>query len=321
MKQSLARIGAVALACSLVLAPMQSEAIAPLLLLLVKQIVKDAAQSMLKDMVLSSLNGMGCKGMAIANALQSLDLRKGPGGAGAVMGMLGGMPKMPAGMPGMPGMPAGMSMPGVPAGMGMPQMPGGMSLPGGMAMPQMPGGMGIPGMPAGVPGMASMTGMPGMPGGAEGEMMGRMRDLMPNAGQLPAGTGIDPEQMARIMQAMSQPLSPPETLAVIDEMTEIGFLPKAMQTELKECMVLLPAAAPALGMGMGMLKPMLPQLRQARQQLHALSPAEQDEMVAALSTELKAMPLADRKALLEFLDSGFFPKRVSDGLKLQLTSG
>ena len=75
------------------------------------------------------------------------------------------------------------------------------------------------------------------------------------------------------MQAMSQPLSPPETLAVMDEMVEIGFLPKAMQAELKECMLLLPTAAPALGMGMGMLKPMLPQIREARDQLHALSPA------------------------------------------------
>ena len=44
---------------------------------MVKQIVKDAAQSMLKDLMLSTLNGMGCKGMAIANALQALDLRKG----------------------------------------------------------------------------------------------------------------------------------------------------------------------------------------------------------------------------------------------------
>jgi len=281
------RLVAAILVLLLAVPPTPSQALAPVLLLLVKQIVKDAAQSMLKDMVLSSLNGMGCKGMAIANALQSLDLRKGGGGGvGAMMGMPGG---------GMPGMPPGMVMPQMPAGMSMPGMPAGMN--------------GIPG--ANVPGMT----------GNDAEIMARARELMPNAAQLPAGTGVDPEQMARIMQAMSQPLSPPETLAAIDEMAAIGFLPKAMQTELKECMVLLPAAAPALGMGMGMLKPMLPQLRQARDQLHALSPAEQDEIVAALSTELMAMPPADRKALLEFLDSGFFPKRVSDGLKARLKSG
>ena len=60
----------------------------------------------------------------------------------------------------------------------------------------------------------------------------------------------------------------------------------------KECMVLVPATVPALGMGMGMLKPMIPQLRQARAEMRALSPAEQ------------------RSALLENLDSGFFPPRV-----------
>ena len=163
-------------------------------------------------------------------------------------------------------------------------------------------------MPGGLPGM---PGLPGMGLGAAGseEMMARMRSMMPAGGQLPAGTGIDPEQMARMMQAMSQPLSPPETLAVMDEMAEIGFLPKAMQAELKECMVLLPTAAPALGMGMGMLRPMLPQLRQARDQLHALPPAEQDELVAALAPEMKALPADERKTFLEFLDGGFFPKR------------
>ncbi|MEO8525001.1 MAG: hypothetical protein ABI460_09795 [Caldimonas sp.] len=264
MTTSIARIAAFTLAGALALAPAPGAAIAPILLLLVKQIVKDAARSMLKDMVLSSLNGMGCKGMAIANALEAIDLGRGAGGG--MMGMTGG---------GMPKIPAGMSMPG------------------------------IPGMPGAMPGNAD-------------EMTARMRELMPGVGQLPAGSGIDPDQMARIMQAMSQPLSPPETLAVIDEMAEIGFLPKSMQTELKECLLLLPAAAPALGMGMGMLKPMLPKLRQAREQLYALPPPEQDELVAALGGEMKALSTTDRKTFLEFLDSGFFPKRIADGLRAEL---
>ncbi len=297
MTRSRRRIAASMLVLLLTLSPLPGQALAPVLLLLVKQIVKDAAQSMLKDMLLSTLNGMGCKGMAIANALQALDLRKGGGGAGGMMGLLGG---------GMPKLPAGGGMPGMPPGMAMPQMPAGMSIPG---MPAMPGGIGA------LSGMAGGMGL-GAPGSEE--MMSRMRAMMPGGGQMPAGTGIDPEQLSRIMQSMSQPLSPPETLAVIDEMTEIGFLPKAMQTELKECMVLLPAAAPALGMGMGMLKPMLPQLRQAREQLHALSPAEQDELVAALAPEMKGLAADERKTLLEFLDSGFFPKRVAEGLRRQL---
>jgi hypothetical protein len=284
MRKIAARVVALTLACSLALAPVPSAAVAPLLLLLIKQIAKDAAQSMLKDMVLSTLNGMGCKGIAIANALQALDVRKGAGGAGAMPGWLGGpMPKMPSAA-GMPGMPAGVSMPG-------------------------PGGA--------VPGMAGLAAMgPGAAG--SDEMMARMQSMMPAGGSLPAGAGIDPEQMARVMQAMSQPLSPPETLAVIDEMTAIGFLPKAIQAELKECMVLLPAAAPALGLGMGMMKTMLPQLRSAREQLHALSPAEQDELAAALAPEMKALGAEERKTFLEFLDGGFFPKRVADGLRAGL---
>jgi len=323
MRKNAARITALALACSLALAPAPSAALPPVLLLLVKQIVKDAAESMLKNMLLSTLNGMGCKGMAIANALQALDLRKGGGGgAGGMMGLLGGMPKMPGGAT-MPGLPAGMSMPGMPAGMTMPQLPAGMAIPG---MPAGMGGIaGIAGM-SGMSGMSGMPGLPGLPGGlglggpGSAEMMARMQAMMPGVGQLPADAGIDPEQMARVMQAMSRPLSPPETLAVIDEMAEIGFLPKAIQAELKECMVLLPTAAPTLGMGMGMMKPILPQLRQARDQLHALSPTEQDELVAALAADMKALPGDERKTILEFLDSGFFPKRVSDGLKAELKS-
>lgn len=292
MSRRIARIAALTLVLSVVLAPARSDAIAPLLLILVKQIVKDAAQSMLKDMILSDLRDMGCKGMALANALEALDLRGG-----------GGLPKLPAGA----------SMPSLPGGMAMPQMPGGMTMPG------LPGGIGgLPGLPAGmaVPGMAGGMGMGGVPP----EMVTKMHELMPGAGQLPAGTGIGPEQMASVMQAMSRPLSPLETLAVIDEMTEVGFLPKAMQSELKECMVLVPASIPALGMGMAMLKPVLPQLRQAREQMQALSPSEQEEIGVAIVQEMKSLLASERNALLEFLDSGFFPKRTSDAAKAALAA-
>jgi hypothetical protein len=317
MRRNIARVVALTLACFLALAPVPSAAIAPVLLVLIKQIVKDAAQSMLKDMVLSTLNGMGCKGIAIANALQALDLRKGAGGGMA--GLIGGAGKLPGGA--VPGLPAGMGVPGMPAGMTVPGMPPGMAIPGmppGMAVPGMPPGLAMPGLPGG----ASIPGLPALPGGGRGlgaldggELMARMRSMMA-AGQIPSD--IDPEQITRLMQAMSQPLTPPETLAVMDEMTEIGFLPKAMHAELKECMVLLPAAAPALGMGMGMMKTMLPQLRQARDQLHALSPAEQDELVAALAPEMKTLAADERKAFLDFLDGGFFPQRVAEGLRAQL---
>ena len=295
MTMRAARFGVLTLAVAVAWAPAPSEAIAPALLLLVKQAVKQAATTMIKDTLLSSLSGMGCKGIVLANALEASDLRSAAGGIG---GMLGGLPKMPPGMT-MPNLPAGMSMPSLPAGMGLPQLPGG------MAMPDLPGAMGLPGLPLGIP----------------ADVAAKMRAMVPNAGQLPPGLALDPDQlamMAQMQQAMSQPLSPPETLATIDELFELGFLPKAIQAELKECMVVLPATLPALGMGLGMLKPMIPQLRQARAELHALSPADQDEVAAALLQEIKALPADQRAALVEHLDSGFFPPRVSAGVKVGL---
>jgi len=95
-------------------------------------------------------------------------------------------------------------------------------------------------------------------------------------------------------------------------------LPKAVQTELKECMLVLPASIPALGMGMAMLKPIVPQLRQAREQMRSLSPAEQDEVAAALAAEIAPLPKEQRAEFIEHLGSGFFPPRVSDGVKQRL---
>lgn len=281
----LTRCCAITLATALALAPIPSHAIAPALLLMVKQIGKQAATSMIKDTLLSGLNDMGCKGMALSNALTATNLR------GAAGGMLGGIPKMPAGMT-MPNLPTGMTMPNLPTG---------------MTMPNMPAGMGIPNLPAGA--------------GIPNDLAARMGALMPNAAQLPPGMAIGPEQMAmmaQMQQAMSQPLSVAETLATIDEMVELGFLPKAIQAEFKDCLTLVPAAAPALGMGMGLLKPMIPQLRQVRAELHTLSPAELDEVAAAMLQEMKALPTDERAALIEHLDSGFFPPRVSQRVKAGL---
>ena len=264
------RLLALALATALFGVPAPSDAIAPALLFMIKQIAQQAATSMVKDALLSSLSGMGCKGIALSNAITAFSLRG--GGAAA---MLGGMPKMPAGM----AMP---NMPGLPGAAGMPF--GGM--PQGMAMPP--------------------------------DLVAKMGRLVPDAGQMPPGMALGPEQMAmlaRVQQAMNEPLSPSETLATIDELFELGFLPKAIQGELKECMLLVPASVPALGMGMGMMKPMIPQLRQAREQLHALSPAEQDEVAATLAEQLKALPPDQRAALLEYLDSGFFPPRVAQSAR------
>lgn len=282
------RAGVLVLAITLAVAPTASVAVAPLLMMMIKQIAQQAATSMLKDTLLSGLSGMGCKGMALSNALAALDLRGGAGGmAGA---LLGGMP-MPGGMPTLP---TGITMPDLPPGMGLPDMPGGA----GMALGGLPSGAGIP-----------------------ADIAAKLGTMMPNAGQLPAGMALDPDQMAMLadlQQAMSEPLSSPETVATIDELFALGLLPQPIQAELKECMVLVPATIPVLGQGMGMIKPMIPQFRQARDELQALSPAEQDEVADMLTQEIESLPPDQVEAFMETLDSGFFPPRVREGVKTRL---
>ena len=265
-----ATLGTVAITLALASAP--SQAIAPIIALLAKQMLSDMVTSTAKSMLLGSLDGMGCKGQALANAITSV----GNIGAGR-------------------GMPAGMALPTMP---GMPKMPGMSALPGGM--PMMPG-MGA--LPPGSPDMAAM-----------------MARMLPG-GAMPPGMALDPEQAAMLAQlqgGMGAALAPAETLATIEEMSELGLLSPAMNTELKECMVLLPHAASAMGMAMGMMKPMLPQFRDARDQMRALSPEEQDELAASLVQELDKAPAKERKAMLGELASGLFPPRVVQTLNQRL---
>lgn len=255
-----ARFLSASLAVAVAALPATSDALAPAVLFMVKQIVQQTATSMLKDALLSSLSGMGCKGIALSNAIQAVDLRQGGGAALA--------------------------------GMAMPNMPSPMSSP--LLMPSL-----------------------------SPEMTAALAARMPGLGQIPPGMSIGPEQaamMARMQQAMSQPLSAPETVAVIDELFDLGFLPKPIQAELKECMVLVPASVPALGMAMGMMKPIVPQLRRARDELHALSPAEQDDVAAAFVEETRALSRDERAAFVEHLDSGFLPPRMAAAVKRSLTS-
>ena len=251
-------VRALVLATTLVLASAPSQAIAPVIALLAKHLLQDMVTTTAKSMLLDSLNGMGCKGQALANAITSV----GNLGAGR-------------------GMPAGMAMPGMPA------------LPGGM--PTMPGMPGMGTLPPGSPDMAAL-----------------MARMMPG-GALPPGVGLDPEQaamLAKLQGGVGAPLPAAETLATIDEMGELGLLSPAMKVELKECLLLLPQSAPAMGMAMGLMKPMLPQFRDAREQMRALSPEEQDELAASLAREFDQAPAKDRKAMLVELDGGLFPPRV-----------
>ena len=269
MKTPSVRAALTTAAITLALMATPSQAIAPLIALLGKQLLQDMVMTTAKSMLMDSLRGTGCKGTALANALDSFGSIKGGG-----LGVLRGLPGA-AGVGGMPAMPA------------------------------------VPGTSTG-PGIAGMTGMPGM-GGVPPEMAAQMARMMKG---MPGG-GLDAEQsasVAELQRLMGAPLSPLETIATINEMSELGLLSAAMSTELKECLLLLPQSAPGMGMAMGMMKPMLSQIREARDEMRTLSPVEQDELAASLAEEFDKVPAADRKRMLTELGGGLFPPRVVETL-------
>ena len=57
-----------------------------------------------------------------------------------------------------------------------------------------------------------------------------------------------------------------------------------------------------------MLKPIIPQLRKAKDEIATLSPVEQ----------VQGLTADERMAVAEYLDSGFFPARIPDGAKTRL---
>ena len=146
-----------------------------------------------------------------------------------------------------------------------------------------------------------------------GGLAGLPPDIAAQMAHMMHGGGLDAGQLAKLAElqrAIGASLSPPEAIATIDETSELGMLLTAMGAELKECMLVLPQSAPAMGMAMGMIKPVLAQFREARGEIRALPADEQDELAAALAQKFDIVPAADRKAMLAELRSGLFPPRV-----------
>jgi len=257
----------------------------PLIAGLGKQLVQHLLIDGVKSQLMGSLSDMGCKGAALASVLA--------GGKGGVAGMLGGAL-----------MPGGMAMPSALA------MPSGMVMPPGMSMPSGP-----------MPGLADGKAT----GGDLSPMMALMQQqLGARAGAMPTMT---PEQMAQIntsmaamQQAMSQPLSRVETLAVFDELAELGVMTPAMQSELRDCVTLAPPSASApLGMTGALMKNMmLPQLRTAREQMANLQPEEREQLANEIAQAMKDVSPEDRKAFQEGFGAGFFPPEVVTAVKAKL---
>lgn len=202
---------------------------------------------------------------------------------------------------------------------------GGSGLAGGVAA--LSGGM--PGMPAGLPGMPVAGAMTIAPGalGAMGspQMMAMLEQFSARGtGAMPA---MSPEQAAQMQagmvamqQAMAQPLSRSETLAVFDELAELGVMTPAMRSEVRDCVMLAPpSSSAALGMSGSMVKNMvLPPLRDARAQMAALTPEQREQLAGEIAQALAEASPEDRKAFQEGFAAGFFPPDVVDAVKAKL---
>jgi len=204
------------------------------------------------------------------------------------------------------------SLAGTLGGALMPSLPGGMAVPSAMAMPP---GMSMPGLGDGKAAM----------GGDMSSMMAMMQQqLGARGGGMPTMSAEQVAQMntsmAAMQQAMAQPLSRTETLAVFDELGQLGVMTPAMQSEVRDCVMLAPPSASAsLGMTGAMMKNMmLPQLRSAREQMANLQPEEREQLAGEIAQAMKDLSPEDRKAFQDGFGAGFFPPDVVTAVKAKL---
>jgi hypothetical protein len=294
--------------------PTASLAVAPLLVIVGRQILHDMILGEVKGQLIGSLAKMGCKGARIASLIATASI---PGGAGLVtsggipggavppggmgQGMGGGLPDLAgASLPPGPGMGQMGRMPQLPQVPGTAQMPG----PGGAA--PMPEGATV-GVPTGARGIAAGT--------ADPATMNQMIMAM----QAQHGGRMSPEQMARVQEtvgqmqeAMEHPLSRAETMGVFDELRSLGALTDSMHAEARDCILLAPADSErSLGASGAMMKAMvLPRLRETKARVASLGPEEQDQLAQGIAEALREAKPADRQAFREGLGLGFFPAAV-----------
>ena len=276
-----------------------AHAVLPLVAGLGKQLVQNLLIDGVKSQLIGSLANSGCKGAALASMVAS------PGRS--LGGMLGGT-----------------AMPGLPGGMAMPPGQAGATMSSRMPMPVAPN----LGTPATLPAARAGVGLLHAPAGTDGrgadlsQMMSMMQQQM--GGRMPA---MNPEQMAQLnasmaamQQAMAHPLSRAETMAVFDELAALGVMTPQMQSEAHDCVELAPpSATDSLGMTGALMKNLvLPQLRQAREQMANLSPEQRDQFVDEIAQAMKDASPEDRKAFQEGFGVGFFPPDVVESVKARL---
>jgi hypothetical protein len=321
-------------ACALLLAsaPAQSPAVVPLAVGLGKEIMQNLIFGEVKGHLIDSMAGMGCKGSTLAGMLANVDISHGP----AVTSNM----HMPSGMPG--------GATPQPATMGPPPQNGvisffnslgdkvksafggGHSAPSAQSHPavaeaervtghpvhQVSGNLAVADAP---PDMASAFTIAQREVGA-----GLAKSPMGSPPEAKEMTQMDPEQMKQVtasmgqmQDAMSKPLSRPETLAVFDELAQLGVLTPSMHSEVRDCIKLAsPSASQSLGQTGAIFKSMvLPQLKTTKAQLAALPPESQQQLIDEITQSLKEANADDRKAFFDGLGQGYFPQSVVDGVK------
>jgi hypothetical protein len=111
-----------------------------------------------------------------------------------------------------------------------------------------------------------------------------------------------------------------ETLAVFDELADLGVMTPAMHSEARDCVTLAPPSVDdTLGMSGALMKNMvLPQLRTAREQMANLQPERRDQLASEITQAMKDASPEDRKAFQEGFGVGFFPTDVVEAVKSKM---
>ena len=291
------------------LLPMRSEAVLPVAMM-GTEILKNIILGEAKDQMFGSLSNMGCKGSRLAGILATVDTSKSFNAGMIPPGMSMGMPSgLPSEMPG---------------GMGGNASNGGMGMPG-MAMPN--GAASMPGKGAG----GSTFGHSGMPTMTPEQAQAMMANGMPDMSMISQMSGMSPDMspdqmqqmqqaMAGIQQAMSHPLSRKESLAVFDEMGNLGLMTKDQLSEVHDCIELAPTGSDAsIGMAGAMFKNMLlPMLKDAKLKLSNLTPEEQTQLTDGMVDALNHASAKDRQAFLDGYGAGFYPAQVVERVRAKL---
>lgn len=306
--------------------------------LIAKEIVKSLVKDFIRSQVMGALEAqLGPCRMAVARMGVGPDaalvkgtemaLDRGLGGIDKLLGGPAAIPSLPQGAPdmsamqGMQGMPqmAGMpdlaalqKMQGMPGMAGVPQMPNMPGLPNMPSMPGMPAGMSMPGMPT--------TAMMGMGGGGmsapmQAQMQQQMQALMGSSALGANMPATPPEQMAMIQQMQTAaPLTQVEAAELGDHMGRLAsaFPDQApcSPAEIKYTMSVLPMMMPGMS---GAMRPVLDSMRkmdlsfaEARKTFASMTPGARKEYVELTVSQLQEMDAEERKAFQGLLRADFF---------------